>query len=447
MSENAVLTNDEKKLLIRAYISNVYDSQKLRISAGNRIVQSLYIQLGIKPSTSPDDADKESVNLINTLKKEYKRITDAVVKNNITTKKAIKQLMEGEKPLKGEADIMPASSTKPTDDAFLLKYIQDDKTYGLVSSYMKLLEAEEGLIKVLDKEVKSHPLYDNFFQHVKGCGTLMSAMCIAYLDISKARHVSCFWRYCGIDTVQDKDKEGRLLFITQDDTYRKCYEKIEYVDEYGTTKHNGVVATGSFDFFGNEIYLDADGIKYTKKICVDSEGNQIYTICDTGEDYFGETQASMHGRRMGDTEMFEYTDRDGNIAMKRGITYNPVLKTKLMGVLTGCLIKAGDPVYDTIYRDYKFRLQNNPKHKDKSPAHINMIAQRFMIKQFLRNLWVEWRKLEGLEVDLPFEVAKLGREPHRLIQDFQYNNSEGRRQSYEDYVNSIKFEHARYEAS
>lgn len=430
-----ILSNNERKQLIRAYISNVYDIQKLRISAGNRIVQSLYIQLGIKPSTSPEDADKESVNLINVLKKEYKRITDAVVNNDITTKKAIKQLMSGEKALRGSSDAMAGSSTKPTDDGFILKYITDDKVYGLVSSYMKLLESEEGLIKVLDKEVKAHPLYERFFSHVKGCGTLMSAMCIAYLDIEKARHVSCFWRYCGIDTVQDKDKEGNLIYQTMDGTYRRCIEKVMFVtEEDGEPASGKCVSTGQFDYMGNELYIDDDGQKCIKKLCVADDGTVTYTVIETGEDYVGEVQASMHGRRMGDTEMFEYTDKNGNKAMKRGITYNPVLKTKLMGVLTGCLIKAGDPIYDKIYRDYKFRLQNSSKYADKTAAHINMIAQRFMIKQFLRNLWVEWRNLEGLEVDLPYEVAKLGREPHRLVQDFQYNNAEGRTQSYEDYV-------------
>ena len=45
-----------------------------------------------------------------------------------------------------------------------------------------------------------------------------------------------------------------------------------------------------------------------------------------------------------------------------------------------------------------------------------MMAQRYMIKQFLRNLWTTWRTIEGLEVNYPYEVAKLGNKPHKYNQ-------------------------------
>jgi hypothetical protein len=107
------------------------------------------------------------------------------------------------------------------------------------------------------------------------------------------------------------------------------------------------------------------------------------------------------------------TEADGTPKLKKGISYNPKLKTKLMGVLTGCLIKAKDPVYDGIYRDQRTRLENSAMHKDTSLAQKNMMAQRYMIKEFLRALWISWRELEGLPVDEPYEVAKLGNKPHK----------------------------------
>ena len=100
--------------------------------------------------------------------------------------------------------------------------------------------------------------------------------------------------------------------------------------------------------------------------------------------------------------------------MKRGITYNPVVKTKLMGVLTGCLLKAKDPVYSKIYYDYRQRLDNSSYHCNFTDGHKNMMAQRYMIKQFLRNLHTCWRVLEGLKVYEPYEVEKLGHKPHHL---------------------------------
>ena len=143
------------------------------------------------------------------------------------------------------------------------------------------------------------------------------------------------------------------------------------------------------------------------------------------EEYEGEVMASCHGRRKGDTEMQTYyiinddgdkvlaVDKDGKPLLKNGITYNPKLKTKLMGVLTGCLLKAKDPTYSKIYYDLRMRYDNSPYYKDTSDAHKNMMAQRYMVKEFLRAMWITWRRLEGLEVDEPYEVAKLGNRPHK----------------------------------
>lgn len=86
--------------------------------------------------------------------------------------------------------------------------------------------------------------------------------------------------------------------MTQDGTYRKV-KKGGYADD------------------GNELFEDADGKPYKGKVVV-----------------------SEHGRRKGDTEMFEYVDKNGETKLKRGITYNPVLKMYLVGRLADCLLRA-----------------------------------------------------------------------------------------------------------
>jgi hypothetical protein len=103
-----------------------------------------------------------------------------------------------------------------------------------------------------------------------------------------------------------------------------------------------------------------------------------------------------------------YLNREGKEAERLGITFNPFLKTKLIGVLGPCMIKAGDSPYVKIYRDYKHRLENHPAHKDKTKGHRNNMAIRYMIKAFLRDLYVQWRGLEGLPVHPPYAEAKLG---------------------------------------
>lgn len=98
-SVTTIATKEETDVLkqqIRCLIANVYDLQKLRISAGNRLVQSFYLQLGVAPSTSPNDVDKEEQNMITKLRAEYKRITDAVAENNKSIKSNIKALRESD---------------------------------------------------------------------------------------------------------------------------------------------------------------------------------------------------------------------------------------------------------------------------------------------------------------------------------------------------------------
>ena len=198
-----------------------------------------------------------------------------------------------------------------------------------MTSYKRLLETEEGLTKVAEREVKAHPMWDAFFAGVKGCGPLMSAVCLAYFDPYKARHASSFWRYAGLDVQRDPDKD-----------------KMRGVGKWYTEERN-------------------------------------------------------------------YIDKDGKEQMKKSLTYNPFLKTKLVGVLGSAFLRAKDSYYGKVYYDYKNRLDN--RDEDFSPIVKHRMATRYAVKMFLRDMWVVWRELEGLEVTEPYEVAKAGPQASPLL--------------------------------
>ena len=103
----------------------------------------------------------------------------------------------------------------------------------------------------------------------------------------------------------------------------------------------------------------------------------------------------------------EYTDKDGKQQLKKGITFNPFLKTKLVGVLGGCLMKTKGE-YKGVYDGYKHRLENHPKHAEKSKGHRHNMAVRYMIKIFVQDLWLKWREVAGLPITAPYSEAKLG---------------------------------------
>lgn len=112
-------------------------------------------------------------------------------------------------------------------------------------------------------------------------------------------------------------------------------------------------------------------------------------------------------RRSEHLEDVEYTDKNGEIKTKKSITFNPFLKTKLIGVLGSSFLRAGGK-YRDIYDDYKNRINNHPAHDEKSKGHIHNMAIRYMVKMFIQDLYVAWKEIEGLPVEPSYQEAKLG---------------------------------------
>ena len=105
-------------------------------------------------------------------------------------------------------------------------------------------------------------------------------------------------------------------------------------------------------------------------------------------------------------EVIEYIAKDGTKKERVSLTYNVFLKAKLLGVLAEEFIKLNSP-YRMYYDNYKHRLQNHPKHKEKTKLHIHNMAKRYMMKIFLIDLYKEWRKLSGLPVYPSYAEGKL----------------------------------------
>lgn len=454
MSETNLSAFEEfeaSKEQLRCALSGFYDIQALRISTGNRLVSSFYKGAGVKPSTSPDkELSAEEKKVIDQLEDEYKRITDAVATGKIyskrvkaaTKRKAAKESVGADTSMEdceihtyGKLTTVKAINMLSKVEE-PLQYITDNNEYTLVESYMNLRDAEKAAEKVVDKYVKNHPMYEAFFEKVLGCGVAMSGVCLAYLDPYKARHVSSFFRYVGVDSVQDTDSDGNKLFYPMGGNKKdKLIEKLVYTDEFGEHYFGKVKRFDELDENGKPIFKGEEGQRVFPEPAFDSAtGEQIYEFVATGEEYKGLVMRLEHGRRKGDTEMFKYINKEGQEAWKRGITYNPFVKTKLLGVLAGSFIKQKNKenaVYRLVYDDYKNRLlqieAQKPEEDRKSAGHIDAMAKRYMIKQFLRDMWVTWRNLEGLPVDDPYEVAKLGNLPHKY-NEYQVRMAELSRQ-------------------
>jgi len=130
-----------------------------------------------------------------------------------------------------------------------------------------------------------------------------------------------------------------------------------------------------------------------------------YAGVDVASDGQGRSRRKEH------LEDSQYTDAEGEIKTKKGITFNPFLKTKLVGVLGSSFIKqpADKCKYRQVYDDYKHRIEHMDAHKEKSKGHRHNMAARYMIKIFLIDLYNEWRRIEGLPVAPTYSEAKLGK--------------------------------------
>ena len=127
-----------------------------------------------------------------------------------------------------------------------------------------------------------------------------------------------------------------------------------------------------------------------------------YAGLDVGPDGKGRSRRKEH------LVDIEYEATDGEIKMKKGITYNPFLKTKLTGVLAACFLKVKESPYKDCYYGYKARLEQHPMHKDRTKGQRHNMAMRYAIKIFLIDLHREWRVLAGFPASTPYCEGKLG---------------------------------------
>lgn len=377
ISKNNEVLVDVQRMKLRNLITGFFQIQKTRVAMGNRVVASFNIQMGQEPGTKQEDMDKEAKGLIEKLAKEYKLVSQAYIdKSYVITERQDGNKVSTEVKLGKNDGLEKVINKMHADERSDVRNIRDKVDYELMTPFMELLEAESHLKNTIEKEAIKHPMWDMFFKDVYGCGPLYAAICIAYLDVHKARHASSFWRYAGLDVVP----------VT--------------TDEPG---ENG-------DHLQYKTIHEEDGTEYKVVVC--------------------------EGRSRKHTEDVTYINKDGKEAVKKGLTYNPVLKTKLIGVMGPNLIKKGG-YYAQCYRDYRVRLDNRPDLKDYTDGHKHNMAIRYMVKQFLRDLWSVWRAYEGYEISEPYEVAYLGRKPHKYNAYHERIAQENSAMTFGQYLKSI----------
>lgn len=240
---------------------------------------------------------------------------------------------------------------KPQKNDGSINFLTKDRiNFDMISRRAK--EQEDEIQKMLKGALKVFPVYTEWMKEVKGIGEIAAAWLIGEIDIHEATTISKIWQYAGLNPGLIKGK--------------KRISKSSYKEGMG------------------KIISAIPNIK-------------------TGEmDLIIETDDLIRG------------DRPAELYI---LPYNKNLKSYLLGVMAEGFIKAQNSYVFDYYYPYKYRLENENRNirnlgktrkddgklwKDVSKGHRDRAAKRYMIKMFLKDLYVNWREIEGLPVRKPY---------------------------------------------
>lgn len=381
VEENYVCETSSQALIgtLKSFVSILAQLQKTRIATCNRLYSAVATAYGLSneaPHAASElptlEVDEDGIpvdtkknkkgelqkKVINALKEDYKLINDSVMEDIYSRKqyRAYKDIdlpfasFELAKRTVVNNTILKLLNTP--EDRIRLKYLKEFPLYALTGVYLSFEEMEKRHTDQLKKLLEEIPVYKYYLKHIHGCGTSMSAAILSKLDYTKAT-VSNWLGYCGMDVVIDPET----------------------------------------------------GIGY------------------------GRSKRKEH------LVVREFKRKDGTIETKQSVTFNPWIKSKLLGVLPttigkgyGVQKKKNDGSHESnfywkIWLEYRNRLQNDParkqtrivvdkKGKEKEfpifpPARIAAMSNRYMVKWFLIDLYVNWRAIEGLTSREPYQDEKL----------------------------------------
>jgi len=350
---------------LRAMVRGAYDLQKLRIQMGNRIVGNFKVKLGQSPGKPEEEMDKEGKEILAALRASYKKITDGVARF----------------PKQG----------KFTGDEVISTYTE----LCLCAEYFELEENESGHFQRIGTVLREFPIYTAFLEGVSGVGPAMAGVIISEIDITRAYYPSSLWKYAGLDTVEwwQLDHIETTRGIVPEEALEHIPETRPLSSEYLTVDQPGTVPpdTVVFDDRAQLLYVRHRAVAWSCEAVYRREGG-----------------GKGRSRQKGHLVKVKYINKDGEEKEKDGISFNPFLKTKLIGVLGSSFLKVKDSPYKTAYYNYKHRLESEEKYKDDTKGHRHNMAIRYAVKLFLADLYTAWRPLEGLPVAPTYHEGKLG---------------------------------------
>lgn len=243
---------------------------------------------------------------------------------------------------------------------------------------------EKEIEKMLRKTLERFPVYTEYLKDIKGVGEISAGWIIGEFDIKIATTVSKLWQFCGLNSgmvigkKRVENKDGTFSYIATDKMI------------FGDKLTPGFVAPFNKRLRTALVGVMADGF---------IKAGLRWEIVSEKE--FDETPE-------------QFRDRKNKVVDGKKVEDVP------------CRM-AIDSKYVKFYIDYKHRLENSEnettksrgtksesqiKWKETTKGHRDRAAKRYMIKMFLKDLYVAWRKIESLPVRGSYQEEYLG---HRHV--------------------------------
>jgi len=231
------------------------------------------------------------------------------------------------------------------------------------------------LLKRIEKTVHKHPLWKEYIEDIGGVGEGVTGIILTNIDIERATTVSKMFSVCGLGFERLYSVSYRQIHFKKDGSVHKTSDN----------KHG--------EFWATSEQSARNCIPRARKI-----GNVPVN-----------TRTEMLSCTLLPNEPQRQRMHGGQYP-----TYNNFLKAKLLGVMATSIVKYGgrkhkkkDTRFVEMYYNFKQRIaQQCP---DDSDGYIDRKAKRKMVKEFIKGVYANWRRIEGLPVRPPYEEEYLGK--------------------------------------
>lgn len=397
---------------IKAIVHGLEDLTKTRIKAGQRIASAFRLaHLGkIDSAKNTDDKEKlqkEFDSILDMLRTEYVRMTDGIVQEDF--------------------DIVLGSL--PTPKKF--KPTPIIASYGMllnIDQYVRRLNEEKVNTKQLEIALKEEPLYTEYLSKISGIGPKMAGVIISEFDFEKSRYVSNMESYAGLNTsiVGCYEEKGVVKYVPHVELmafFQANPGAREYTLPNGTPVTITAVGTSkkAHSLVERE-YRKTDGSTGTKLSITFNPYLQAKLIAVLGGSFLKVNKTYLNGEISTGDERLRLAESLGFDASK----VNAIkLKSEVNSFLNdnGHVVQVMPGEFGKFYYDYRERMRQSqdPEVKKLTDLHIHRRAIRYMLRMFIRELYMVGRHLNGLPIYQTYESAKLGYQIHisdRLKEDF-----------------------------